>query len=101
VITQGDKGDYFYVIETGTFEVWKSADYTSVAKKVLTYEGKGSFGELALLYNAPRAATVRAASDGLLWAVDGETFRYIMISSRAKKRARFDDFLKKNCRFIS
>ena len=28
-------------------------------KKVMTYEGKGSFGELALLYNMPRAATVQ------------------------------------------
>ncbi|ETO14205.1 hypothetical protein RFI_23162 [Reticulomyxa filosa] len=93
VIKQGDNGDYFYVIESGTFEVWKSSDVKrdTSAKKVFSYDGKGSFGELALLYNAPRAATVRAATDGLLWVVDGETFRYIMISSRAKKRTRFDD----------
>ncbi|ETO22033.1 hypothetical protein RFI_15171 [Reticulomyxa filosa] len=96
VIKQGDKGDYFYVIESGIFEVWKASDpkQDSLSKKIFRYDGKGSFGELALLYNAPRAATVRAVTDGLLWAVDGETFRYIMISSRAKKRARFDDFLK-------
>jgi len=49
---------------------------------------------LALLYNAPRAASIRATSNGLLWAVDGETFRHIMISSRVTKRAKFDHFLK-------
>jgi CRP-like cAMP-binding protein len=31
----------------------------SGAKKVMTYDNKGSFGELALLYNMPRAATVQ------------------------------------------
>jgi len=96
VIRQGEKGDYFYVIESGTFDVLKMMDleHGEGMKKVYSYEGKGSFGELALLYNAPRAATVRAASDGIVWGVDGETFRYIMISSRSKKRARFDEFLK-------
>jgi len=87
---------FFYVIESGIFEVWKSSDNKNLSKskKVFSYDGKGSFGELALLYNAPRAASIRAVTDGLLWVVDGETFRYIMISSRSKKRARFDDFLK-------
>ena len=33
-------------------------------KKVMTYEGKGSFGELALLYNMPRAATVQVHDGG-------------------------------------
>ncbi|ETO20602.1 hypothetical protein RFI_16616 [Reticulomyxa filosa] len=96
VITQGDKGDNYYVIESGIFEVWKSVSSkpNDPPKKVFSYNNKGSFGELALLYNESRAASVRAATDGVLWVVDGETFRYIMISSRAKKRARFYEFLK-------
>jgi hypothetical protein len=35
----------------------------SGAKKVMTYDNKGSFGELALLYNMPRAATVQVSSN--------------------------------------
>lgn len=38
-------------------------------------ERGGSFGELALLYNAPRAATVVAASRTALWTLDRKTFK--------------------------
>jgi len=53
----GDAGDYFYVIESGTYEVFKTVDGES--KKVFEYKEAGSFGELALMYNCPRAATVK------------------------------------------
>jgi serine/threonine protein kinase len=39
----------------------------------------GSFGELALLYNAPRFATVRAIEDSVLWGVDRKNFREILM----------------------
>ena len=38
-------------------------------KKVGCYENKGSFGELALMYNMPRAATIIATAEGNLWAM--------------------------------
>ena len=37
-----------------------------------------SFGELALLYNSPRAATVLCENDGVLWALERKAFRYAM-----------------------
>lgn len=40
-------------------------------KLVGRYEDRGSFGELALMYNMPRAATIQAMSDGSLWAMVG------------------------------
>jgi len=36
------------------------------------------FGELALLYNAPRAATIKGESDGQLWVLDRGTFNNIV-----------------------
>ena len=52
---EGDAGDNLYVIQAGTFEAVKGP-----SKRVLfTYEGAGAFGELALMYNCSRAATVR------------------------------------------
>lgn len=37
--------------------------------------GGDSFGELALLYNAPRSASVRAIDKTLLWAIDRNSFK--------------------------
>lgn len=49
--------------------------------KVLDYEPGGSFGELALLHGEPRLATVRASQDCVLWRLDRDTFRKIMMST--------------------
>ena len=46
--------------------------------QVATRGPMDSFGEKALLYYCPRAATVQATSDGLLWAVDRVTFRHMI-----------------------
>jgi len=47
-----------------------------------------------LLYNAPRAATVRAKADCVLWALDRETFNNIVKDAAMKKREKFEKFLK-------
>lgn len=53
-----------------------------------------AFGELALLYNAPRAATIRATEDSVLWSLDRNTFNHIVKDSASKKREKYEDFLK-------
>lgn len=57
---------------------------------VHTYNDKGSFGELALMYNMPRAATIQAATAGSLWAMDRQTFRRIVLKSAFKKRKMYE-----------
>ena len=87
VIEQGDDGDNFYVIESGTYDI-------SVNKqRVASYEEKGSFGELALMYNQPRAATVQAKTVGKLWALDRLTFRRIVLKSAFEKRKMYEQLL--------
>ena len=61
VIHQGDDGDFFYVIESGVYSAIIDTEEGPKSKVVLTYENVGSFGELALLYNMPRAASVRVS----------------------------------------
>lgn len=63
VIDQGHDGDNFYVIERGVYDIVVSG------KCVGQYNNKGSFGELALMYNTPRAATIVATQDGALWGL--------------------------------
>jgi CRP-like cAMP-binding protein len=92
VIQQGGIGDYFYVVESGTLDVYVSRDGNEPVK-VLEYGPGGSFGELALMYNAPRAATVKATSDCVLWALDRVTFRRILMERTSRKRRMYELFL--------
>jgi cAMP-dependent protein kinase regulator len=92
IITQGGVGDYFYVVESGTFDALVAKEGNSPIK-VLEYSAGGSFGELALMYNAPRAATVLCTSDATLWALDRITFRRILMEQTSRKRRMYESFL--------
>ncbi|KAI9357860.1 cAMP dependent protein kinase regulatory subunit [Pilaira anomala] len=87
VIEQGAVGDYFYIVESGQLDCF--IDGT----KVTSYGPGGSFGELALMYNAPRAASIVAVTDGRLYALDRITFRSILMESTAHKRRMYERFL--------
>ena len=68
IITQGERGDRFFVIDAGRFEVL-------VDGRHVREEGPGEFfGEIALLHEVPRTATVRALDDGALYALDSDEF---------------------------
>uniref|UniRef100_A0A8B9L5X1 Protein kinase cAMP-dependent type II regulatory subunit beta n=1 Tax=Astyanax mexicanus TaxID=7994 RepID=A0A8B9L5X1_ASTMX len=91
IIDQDDDGDNFYVIERGTFDILVKSDGTS--RTVGSYDNRGSFGELALMYNTPRAATIVATSPGALWCLDRLTFRRIIVKNNAKKRKMYEAFI--------
>lgn len=93
VIEQGAIGDFFYVVESGTLDCFITQD-NGETNKVANYEGGGSFGELALMYNAPRAATIIATSDCVLWALDRVTFRTILMENMSRKRRMYESFLR-------
>ena len=92
IITEGADGDYFYIIERGQYDCLKLID--DEQKRVFQYDNKGSFGELALMYNAPRAATIISTTEGSLWAMDRQTFRKIVVKATAKKRRMYEEFLR-------
>lgn len=54
----------------------------------------GSFGELALIYGTPRAATIKAKTDCRLWAIDRDTYRRILMGSQIRKRKLYDELLR-------
>ncbi|XP_014252391.1 cAMP-dependent protein kinase type II regulatory subunit-like [Cimex lectularius] len=92
VIKQGDDGDFFYVVEDGTFEA-SIKDKLGNKKIIKTYNNSGSFGELALLYNMPRSATITAITDGVLWAMKRQTFRRIVVSNSFKRRKFYEKLI--------
>jgi CRP-like cAMP-binding protein len=65
IITQGDIGELFYCLEVGS----AVASVEGVGE-VCSYEAGGCFGDLALLYNCPRAASVLAVTTCSLWTLD-------------------------------
>ena len=95
VITQGEDGDCLYIVETGTLNCYKTFSSESAPKLLKTYQSGDSFGELALLYNCPRAATIICSSDEcILWSLDRETFNNIVKEAAQKKREKYENFLK-------
>lgn len=93
VIKQGTVGDRFYIIDEGRFEVRIVPDGEedkdgNGGHTVHVYEGSVAkhahpcFGELALMYSAPRSASIIAQSDGHLWALHRLAFRQVLAQSQ-------------------
>lgn len=89
VISEGENGDLLYIVEKGELDCSKKS-----LGFLKTYKEGESFGELALLYNAPRAATIQAKTDCILWGLDRETFNHIVKDAAIKKREQYESFLK-------
>merc|ERR1712046_247231 len=87
-------GDNFYVINKGTVEVLISTD-GKAPKHISDINEGGSFGELALIYNQPRAATIKSKTPVELWAIDRDTYRRILMGSTMRKRKTYEAFLNK------
>lgn len=80
VIRQGDMGDNFYIVDSGEYAVLVDEEDGSPQEHVHTYTvtpnaPRPCFGELALLYRKPRAATVVARRPGALWQLQRRAFK--------------------------
>jgi cAMP-dependent protein kinase regulator len=93
IIQQGDDGDNFYIIDKGVVDCFRKSDPDEADKLVLTYQEKGAFGELAIMYNAPRAATCVARSDCRMYALERKAFKHILMKTTIEKRQNYRGFL--------
>ena len=94
VIRQGEQGDVLYLIEKGTLNCYKKFNKDEDDKFLKVYNPGESFGELSLLYNAPRDASILANEECILWALDRECFNNIVKEAAMKKREKYEMFLK-------
>ncbi|KAH6915296.1 camp-dependent protein kinase regulatory subunit [Coprinopsis sp. MPI-PUGE-AT-0042] len=118
IIRQGDVGEYFYVVASGQFNCyirpeplppnWLSQPNILEENKekftqpkfhpelgTLVQECKPgkSFGDLALMYGHPRAASVLALEASTVWSLDRTTFRTIVLRSRHRTVMMYESFL--------
>ena len=92
IITQGELGDNFYVLESGACDIWVQRE-GGARERVMRATPGTSFGELALLYDSPRAASVVATERCKCWALDRETFKRILMGNAVRRNARYEAFL--------
>ncbi len=93
VITEGEQGDNMYVVESGQLTCTKIFKGNTEPTFLKEYQPGEGFGELALLYNAPRAATITAKNEAVVWSLDRSTFNHIVKDAANRKREKYDAFL--------
>ena len=99
IIRQGDDGDFFYIVDTGEVDVYikttngENDDDASEQQLVASYGEGGSFGELAIMYNAPRAASCIARTDVRVWALDRISYKILAMQTAMARRDEYQGFL--------
>merc|ERR1719237_327056 len=93
MVEVGEPG--LFVLEEGQLDVFKrGADGSHPGSKVCMYDQMGqSFGELALMYNCPRAATVVASRSSVVWSIDRDTFNHCVKEGYRQTRQRRVEFI--------
>ncbi|XP_035474246.2 cGMP-dependent protein kinase 1 [Scophthalmus maximus] len=88
VIKEGSEGDSMYIVAAGELLV------TQAGQDLRTLTSGDVFGELAILYNCKRTATVKAKTVVRLWCMERQTYRTIITNKSKKKREQLMGFLK-------
>ncbi|GAA6234290.1 cGMP-dependent protein kinase 2-like [Lates japonicus] len=88
VIKEGSEGDSMYIVAAGELTV------TQAGQDLRTLTSGDVFGELAILYNCKRTATVKAKTVVRLWCMERQTYRTIITNKSKKKREQLMGFLK-------
>eukprot|EP00300_Choanocystis_sp_HF-7_P041961 c8742_g1_i2.p1 GENE.c8742_g1_i2~~c8742_g1_i2.p1 ORF type:complete len:363 (+),score=97.19 c8742_g1_i2:22-1089(+) len=87
LMQEGDVGDLFYIIDEGFADIYVGQ------QRVRECSVGDSFGELALMYNAPRNATVKARTDLKCWCMDRDSFSHMIMGASIKKQQRHLSFI--------
>ena len=95
VIRQGDDGGELFIVGSGKLKCEKVFPNQDAPTFLKNYSVGEVFGELSLMYNAPRAASIFAVEPSVVFSLDRGTFNHIVKSAAIKKREMYEQFLKK------
>jgi len=93
VIRQYADGDCLFLVESGKLKCSKKFKKDEDDKYLKTYIPGEAFGELALLYNTPRAASIQAEEDCILWKLDRDTFNRVVKGAAIAKREKYEKLI--------
>ncbi|CAG9854015.1 unnamed protein product [Phyllotreta striolata] len=88
IIQEGGMGSHVYISCEGSYEVIIGTETVAAFNDVRV------FGELAILYSVKRHATIKAVEDGLVWVLDGHTFKTLVIKSAMEEQEEMVSFLR-------
>ncbi|MBK6741772.1 MAG: cyclic nucleotide-binding domain-containing protein [Hydrogenophilales bacterium] len=78
IVTEGERGDAYYLIWSGRAEVWRTGLYDDEPQMVDTMTAGDAFGDEALVVGGTRNATVKMVEDGELLVLGEKDFQELM-----------------------
>ncbi|PSC70618.1 cyclic nucleotide dependent kinase [Micractinium conductrix] len=94
LIQEGDTGlsaSELYVVKTGEFEVLQRRKGVNI--RVNMKRRGDTFGEVALMFNCPRSATVAATQGSVVWVLEREAFRQYVREVQESESSQLELFL--------
>jgi ATP-binding cassette subfamily B protein len=74
IVVQGEPAEHFYVVAEGDVAVYREAEAGAERTQLNTLVPGDYFGEIGLLHEVPRTATVRSLTDATLYRISGDDF---------------------------
>lgn len=98
IIKENHEADTFYVILSGKARVLKK-DGIGVKREIMTLSAGDCFGEMAILLDEPRVATIIAASECTVFVIDKDEIDKLRIETREKLYRQFAIIISKRLKY--
>lgn len=91
IIREGDIGEEVYILDEGELECLKHDKDSDTTVSIKDIKEGEIFGELSMLYNIPRTASVRAKKKSILFKLDRKTFSVVLRRKNLLRRKVYSE----------